>query len=466
MNAKNTLDNRGQLLLIGALVTAISLVLLVTILNTALFSLNLSAQSPAPEADNPDEYRRVVFREYDRTLGEVNYLSDEANVVNNVDQNVTLLNEVFLRRVGEDKSTIIDTELQSTTQGTWVRQETTREFTNKSGSTEDWEMMETENARRVRITVTRSNLPSVGSPSTYLSGSEATELAEQELFHIRFNSTTDNHEWNVFLFKSGGQTYIILDEDGGDDSFKRITTTSTEVNIGLTTGQINNRKGVFEYQPANMNEYNVTVYNANPPVGSQNPKGKYILVGDSTATINTGNVHGDASLGEPYQKDIVYSATLEVDYHTPQFSYTETLELKPCHPRADGCRNWANPDPPGGSSGGGGGGGSAPTTSIDSVTDSSTCTGPPGSRDVELNVDWSASDSDGDLQSVTVDLVRSGTVVDSQTYTYGGTSSASDSTTLNDPGNSNPNNDDYTVRVNATDDDSNTGGTSTLETVC
>lgn len=98
----------------------------------------------------------------------------------------------------------------------------------------------------------------------------------------------------------------------------------------------------------------------------------------------------------------------------------------------------------------------APSPSIDNIADNSIecndnnknkCKGEPLA---EFDVDWSATDPDGNMTAVTVELQDpGGTPVDSQTYSYSGTGSASGTTTLvHDPGQWNAN---YTIRVNASD---------------
>lgn len=105
-----------------------------------------------------------------------------------------------------------------------------------------------------------------------------------------------------------------------------------------------------------------------------------------------------------------------------------------------------------------GSGGTGPlVAAIEAVTDNSVdCNRNPGNNQctggssptAEFTVDWRASDSNDDLQSVTVELVApNGTVVNNTTTAYAGVGSASASATLtHDPGQYN---EEYTIRVTA-----------------
>ncbi|WP_396611871.1 hypothetical protein ACH9L7_00875 [Haloferax sp. S1W] len=110
---------------------------------------------------------------------------------------------------------------------------------------------------------------------------------------------------------------------------------------------------------------------------------------------------------------------------------------------------------------GGTGGNDAPSATIESVTDNSRCEGNNcnGHDYAEFDVTWSASDPDGSVQSVEVELIRDGSVVDSTTvnsYTDG----QSRTTTLREDGGYE---EDYTIRVTA-DDGTDTASDQTTET--
>lgn len=105
--------------------------------------------------------------------------------------------------------------------------------------------------------------------------------------------------------------------------------------------------------------------------------------------------------------------------------------------------------------GGGGGGGNAPTASVDGVSEAET-----PSPHAEFDVSWSATDEDGDLDSVTVSLHddTDGENEGSETVNVSG-DSASGTTRLtakHDDGTGN----DYTATVEATDSNGNTGSDS------
>jgi len=99
----------------------------------------------------------------------------------------------------------------------------------------------------------------------------------------------------------------------------------------------------------------------------------------------------------------------------------------------------------------------APSVSITDVNDQSElrcntilCT----VNRVDFTVDWSGTDPESDIQNATVELVDStGTVVDSQTYTYSGSSSIAESTTLQVNGGYG---EEYTIKVGVTDSVPNT----------
>jgi len=87
-------------------------------------------------------------------------------------------------------------------------------------------------------------------------------------------------------------------------------------------------------------------------------------------------------------------------------------------------------------------GNNPPSIGINDVVDNS------GAGDASFNVDWSASDPDNDLDSVTVELISGGSTVDSETIPVSG-GAASGDTTLSQTGGEGS---VYTIRVTVSDD--------------
>ncbi|MEF8815084.1 MAG: hypothetical protein V5A55_14920 [Halovenus sp.] len=114
-----------------------------------------------------------------------------------------------------------------------------------------------------------------------------------------------------------------------------------------------------------------------------------------------------------------------------------------------------------------------PSAAIDGVTDNSRdCDRNPGGNcrmattpTAEFDVDWSATDTDGDLTDVTLVLRDpDGNQVDSYSETFGATTSASNTITLRHDDASGFWNGDYTIELTATDANGNTDSDSATET--
>lgn len=184
--------DRGQLILIGALVLSISLVLLVTILNSVLFAGNLASDNPSPEADNPEEIDRFAHDELAPAIITANDAEAVAGLLTNnpptARQQLQTIAKMQFRRQAGSSAEMVDYTLSSTSEdGVMVRQTVdggTRNFTSPTNSN-DWTLLE--NADDVRRFQIAGN---AGANELYEAdpGTVSYDTLEQNAFHVRVTS--------------------------------------------------------------------------------------------------------------------------------------------------------------------------------------------------------------------------------------------------------------------------------------
>jgi len=328
--------DRGQLMLIGALALAISLVVLALILNSGIYAHNLASRVDTDEEDAAGfetEMRAAVGGLVDHTVREdANDTGAQRNALDPGASNGPGVDGIERRLVPyrASESTVVEASFEGVTNGTVIRQDTDRNFTDRSGSLSDWTVVsDTEGVRAFELDVVRSrlNASTIGS----LSG---------DAFEIEL--TNGSETWTVYVYRNGGSTAVVTKNASTatvygpctDDTGNR---TAIDLTAGTVGGEYCRALRFFGPLPGSVDateQLTVTYRNLGGSLSSSaSINGTYRLVVEKSFADIADSRYADYGSGtDPYVAEGLYSAEVAIHYRGSELTYESTITVAPGEP--------------------------------------------------------------------------------------------------------------------------------------
>ncbi|WP_435115482.1 DUF7261 family protein [Halolamina sp. C58] len=313
-------DDRGQLMLVGALVLAVIFVTLAVLLNAAIYTGNVATRDAGPGAGEAIEYENEATAMARTTIGGIDgggsatYAELRDNFTDTVGE--------WSRSAGTHAVVSLadaSLELRDTVRGTRIAQSTDRNFTSDSNA-ENWTVANDSRARAFRLNVTQDSLASTDTP------------VANDSFRVTFNDSTD--EWAAYLHQGGSDNVSVSVEapDGSVDSCTVAPGADDRAVIDLTGGTIDGEDCPELRFFGNLSgEYTISYVDALDDDGNAQVVGTYAVVVDRPLDhLETG---ADVA-GEPTATRTLYSAELRVAYRTSNVYYQSDFRVAPGEPDA------------------------------------------------------------------------------------------------------------------------------------
>ncbi|NHN58345.1 MULTISPECIES: hypothetical protein [Halorussus] len=428
--------DRGQLVLVGALTLAVSLVAVAVVLNSAIYTENLASRS-----DDAGVGAAVDVRESVRDG--VGGLTDRANENHAGDDYATLYGTrlptaladwrpMAVRHRAVAGRTFRVTRARGM-EGTRIAQDGVAEFTPRTAGADplgyaapNWLVAAPVEVRQFRLAeVSASDLTGASAPFDPETASD--------VFYVEVREATGSNEWQVALYDAGGGVGVMVRDEDQESAVGSCAADGTAT-VDLTGATVDGRA----CEPLSfLDEANgpVAVYYVN----GDDVAGTYELtvdraghrtddplkdrVDDANYGLHCeGPTYADGpGSGSPYATAAVYSATVEFRYDSESVTYETDVRAAAGEP---------------------GPGATRPVVTHFKVTD-------PTADDGAFTVDWAVADPNGDLDSLEIELLdTAGTVVASTTQGLSGAEAGPGSATLTDAGAADST---YDVRITVTD---------------
>lgn len=216
-------DDRAQIILITALVLAVIFVALALVVNSAIYTENLSTRASGAESQHVLEERATTDLSVTRAIGEANAAYPAATDVEPIrDEILTISESQFdsLRLESARFGRILNVEITSTTEGSHVQQvDQSRNFTAGGVNTgdPDWRLVNgTTETGTFRLEIQEDSLLDV-------TGSVASQMLEDsddvllggllfnEAFHVEV-TTASGDTWRMYIFQG-------VDADGTTEAY-------------------------------------------------------------------------------------------------------------------------------------------------------------------------------------------------------------------------------------------------------
>lgn len=211
---------RGQLIVVTALVLAAVLIALALVVNSAIYTENIASRDTGVESEHVQEERHLVEEDLQRLIDRANR-ETEADDWTSVESSFTNGHthwEEMLRDRASMNGRSVTTTVQSTTQGTHVRQTNgSRNFT-AGGAIEgdpDWTIAhDATEAGPFRLDIERASLLDVDGFDTL---TEPVAAVSGNAFYVSIENATG--EWRVYMFRDSVNSTVYLYTVGpGDDN--------------------------------------------------------------------------------------------------------------------------------------------------------------------------------------------------------------------------------------------------------
>jgi len=302
-------DDRGQLLLVGALTLAVMLVALAVLLNAAIYTGNVATRDAGTGAGEAIEYegeaRTMAQASIDGVDGDT-YTEIRGNFTDSVDGWDDLVHTHSAASLAATNVTTLDM-----TNGSRIGQDTDRNFTDHNGNS-TWTVAGDSHARAFRMNVTQDSLRD----------------GATDAFQVTFDDGTD--EWGVFIHSDGSGNVAVTVENETDTEVGDGCTVDpgadgralVDITDGTVAGQDCPELRFFENLSGTY-----TVGYVDALDGDKQVNGTYSLVVDQPeGSLVTG---ADEDAGVPTVSPALYSANLSVTYRSSDLLYKSEIRVAP-----------------------------------------------------------------------------------------------------------------------------------------
>ncbi|MFC5368230.1 DUF7261 family protein [Salinirubrum litoreum] len=333
--------DRAQLVIVGGLVLAFSLIALTFILNSSLYTENVESRATLPVADDAREYHATLDAEFGTVIERSNdedYGSQSA-VETAVEDRATEIDRLVAAQFIEERGAFVDADVGSATvdEGFVVKQETVRPFTDTSGIG-DWRVVRSsERVRAIQFTVDEGDLPEEGDGNPFTVDVEETGALPDR--------------WTAELTEDSDRVLLSVEQEDGTTYTCRSTTEAARVDLSggflysldPATGEVLDVTDCgYRFAPDVDGPYRIDFTNGDEASGTwtmtvENAGGGLFGVVNCDQTfgglaappgVDCGGAGGD----QPYTVDAVYALETTVTYETTEIDYRTTLRVAPDEP--------------------------------------------------------------------------------------------------------------------------------------
>jgi hypothetical protein len=325
--------DRGQILLVGALALAVSLVVLALVLNSGIYAHNLASRvdnSAENAIEFEDEIRAGVGGLVEHTIRAE--ADDGTAQKDALDSGIDEL-ESRTARYRAPRSALVNASYEGAYVGTLIRQDTDRNFTSRDWTAgdgdHDWTVVDgADGLRAFELDVVRDSL----------NASDSANVQSDPTFEIRIDD--DSEDWTVYVYENSGTTEVVTEHDPTGTTYGPCTDdggerTVVDVTGGTVGGEYCRALRFFGTLPDSLDTSTDLDVEYHRPGGSgpdSSVNGTYRLVVDTSITSADSRYAAYGSGKDPYVAEAVYSVFVSLYYRTPELDYVTTITVTPGEP--------------------------------------------------------------------------------------------------------------------------------------
>lgn len=292
-------DDRGQLILVGAVVIAIALVGVVVVLNGVLYTENVANREPISSTTDARDAQTLVHGDIGSLVHRVNYdrrYDSPSAVRTAVDDSVARYGALIGLRLSRRTPASVTLEVTDETVGKGVEHDSGGNFTDARDDA-NWTVARNADVRRYVVWVNRSSLSSDPGAA------------------FAITTTNGTADWTLAIYRNA--TDVVLRTNGSTTPTSSCTVADERVRIDLRNGTAPGCS--FTFAEGVGDGFEVRYRNGT------NASGNYSIVFNGTdATVPSNSVTTD-SLDSPYRTYVVYDFGVRLRYATPELTYGTLL---------------------------------------------------------------------------------------------------------------------------------------------
>ena len=297
------LDDRGQLMLVGAVVMAASLLALVVVLNSTIYTQNTNPGNSLGEMNEVERQLEVVRTDVDRITDRLGQRDGYVDI-HELNATLTVYGDRKAEQIVDRRPAYLDVTLNesaSDLKREVLRQSNPSRALLSRSNQSDWTPVE--NATFNESTPFELVIePRSPTPTTF--------IAEGE----------DGGDWRLNVSQGPSNTVSVnVTYDNGTTVSESVSGSATRLNV--TGGAINGTQR-FAFAPRLDAPYDLRVRNGHRSDGA------YHILVDEASDIDTGHFHTDPSDGQPYVSRELSTAVVDVEYVSDKVSAGSRITVR------------------------------------------------------------------------------------------------------------------------------------------
>lgn len=326
-------SDRAQMFLIGAILLALVMLVLATVLTHAI-ATSVVINSTTPFEPNAEDYTHEVEIEGGEMLGVTNtkYEDDQYSKLDSNFEELLRSWSKTKRFQAAGRGVHIDATVTGTNHGTAIKQDIDGQFTDANGDT-SWTLVEdTTHVRDYSMTVDSEYLAEYdGDDEDVFEG-----LHEDDVFRVVVSADGEFEWWVVYIYtKSDSDNIFIRAQDTLDQPTSGCeieTGDDTKAEISLTTGLVEGSEECPQIRFFNNIPQPMSIHY----IDAHNGYGTYsMVVSKPKPDIDSSN-YGSSGSDDPYISRALYSADIDVVYSSDRDALTTTVRVAPGEVTYDG----------------------------------------------------------------------------------------------------------------------------------
>jgi len=311
--------DRGQLIILTGLIVAVTMVALVLLLNTAIYTENLASRGADQSGREAMEYRTVVVDDVGELIDEENAREHGSytDVRTNVEDGIEVYDNLTAKSYATGGTITYVNQSASAmtvTRGKLVRQtNSSRRFRNESEALNDWRLasgVNDDEIRDFRLTVNQGDLNS----------------GDSFAFNVRLDDGSNT--WQAYVYDKGGsEVAVSISLDGGASTTEVCSVSAPEATVDLTRGTIEGEPCPgLDWAEGLTSDYTVEYRHGENATGTFN-----VTIDDTEASIESSNLDSTPS-SAVYVVHAVYSASFNIVFESPSLTYETPVRVAPGEP--------------------------------------------------------------------------------------------------------------------------------------
>ncbi|QLD85624.1 hypothetical protein HWV23_07760 [Natronomonas halophila] len=315
-------DDRGQLLVIGAVAMALVLVGFGIVLNAVLYTDARAAQERATSGGDTYRFHQSI---HDGIGGGVFYANYDdygsyARLVDRVRTSTRTWTENASAHYAVNAVAIVS-RVRDSTNGTQVTQSADRPLTNAGGES-DWTVAsDVTGVRRFSLNVSRDSLVESAADPT------VSDLNSQGVTRIRAEDDDSAAERTVYLYRNSSD-YVVVETAHNGTSLGRCSVQAPEAAVDLTEGTVASQNCPSLQFPALAGPYSIEIENGDSATARYS-----LVVDEERQNLDDDNFTGAGSdcggTAGPMATRALYSATVNASYLTDKQAYRTNVTVAP-----------------------------------------------------------------------------------------------------------------------------------------